>query len=478
MNNMPVSRAIVAWLIFGALHATGASADRPNILVIVSDDQGYADAGFQGSPQVLTPNLDALVKEGVLCTRGYVTAPVCSPSRAGLMTGRYQERFGHHNNIVSEAAKPIAHLPAGETLLPEVLAKGGYETAMIGKWHLGLQDGFRPYERGFQSFFGFVIGGHDYFINHPDELAKDDSSYKARIERNGVGVTVPGYLTDAFGDEAARVILTKRSKPLFLYLAFNAPHTPTQAPEELVKAMSPGLQGRDRRTYAAQIASMDANIGKVRDALKAAGMDKNTFIVFFSDNGGAQHDYYDNTPLRDYKGTLYEGGIRVPFLAVYPGHIPAGSRCDTPVSSLDVFATACGLARVELPTAKPLDSADMLPVLTGASTKAAHDALFWNFPGFGSAVASASLKLVVPKKGEPQLFDLATDIGEKNDLAKSRPGDVARLTRLLNDWLAQNVTPLWGPGSKEPIKTQADSPKTGAFKTAPLDGDLVGETEN
>ena len=460
-----------------ACSAAEALPSRPNILVIVSDDQGYADAGFQGNRDIPTPNLDALARDGVRCPRAYVTAPVCSPSRAGLLTGRYQERFGHQNNIVAEAALPIAHLPAGETLLPEVLAAAGYETAMIGKWHLGLQMGFRPYERGFQNFFGFVTGGHDYFTNHPDEAPVDDTSYKARIERNGVGVPVPGYITDAWGDEAVRVIRQKRDKPLFLYLAFNAPHTPTQAPEPLVAAQSPSLVGQKRRTYAAQVVEMDANIGKVRAALKETGMDANTLVVFFSDNGGAKYDYYDNTPLRDYKGSLYEGGIRVPFLAVYPAHIPAGRVCDTPVTTLDVFATVCGIAHAKLPTIKPLDSADMLPVLTGDSKQATHHDLFWNFPSFGFAVSSGDLKLVVPKNGEPELFDLGVDIGEKTNLAKSRPADVTRLSKLLDGWQAQNVAPLWGPGSKNSNVREKPKGQPLSMK-ASLNGDLVGETVN
>ncbi len=436
-----------------AAHASAAPAKKPHIIIIVSDDQGYADAGFQGSRDIATPNLDALAKDGVRCTRGYVTAPVCSPSRAGLMTGRYQEKFGHHNNIVLESELPHAHLPSDETLLPQVLAKAGYHTAMVGKWHLGQQDGCRPYERGFQEFFGIVTGGHDYFMNNPDQRAIKDSDYKARIERNGpTGEKVPGYLTDAFGADAARVIreshTTRPDQPLFLYLAFNAPHTPTQAPESLTEAMPETLRGKDRRTYAAQIVAMDTAIGQVRVALKETGMEKDTFILFFSDNGGAKHEYYDNTPLRDSKGSLYEGGVRVPFLAVYPGRIPAGSVCDLPVTALDVFATACVLADTKPETAHPLDSVNMLPVLAGEWKQPTHDALFWHFPGFGASVAAGNLKLVVPKQGGPQLFDLAADLGEKIDLAAQRPEEVARLTALLEKWQAQTVQPLWGPGSQ------------------------------
>jgi len=475
-------RRIPSLLFASFVLAPGAWADtspvqKPNIIVIVSDDQGYADASFQGSKDILTPNLDALAKSGVRCTRGYVTAPVCSPSRAGLMTGRYQEKFGHQNNIVAEAALPIAHLPSDETLLPQVLAQAGYYTAMVGKWHLGLQDGCRPYERGFQEFFGIITGGHDYFVNHPEERAVGDQSYKARIERNGpVGEPVPGYLTDAFGADAVRIIRESHTRrpdqPLFLYLAFNAPHTPTQAPKDLVDTMPAALEGKDRRTYAAQIVSMDSAVAKVRAALRETGMEKNTFIVFFSDNGGARHPYYDNTPLRDYKGSLYEGGIRVPFFAVYPDRITPGSVCDLPVTSLDVFATACALACTTPETAHPLDSVDMLPVLEGKTKQATHGALYWNFPGFGSAVAAGDLKLVVPKKGAPQLFDLAADIGEQNDLAAQRPEDVRRLSDLLAGWHAQTVKPLWGPGS------QAGNSAKATPKRIPAGGDLAGEEED
>jgi arylsulfatase A-like enzyme len=474
-----------AALAFAALSPfTSEAATRPNILVIVSDDQGYADVGFQGSKDIPTPRLDALAKSGVLCTRGYVTAPVCSPSRAGLMTGRYQERFGHHNNIVADTGRPIAHTPLDETLLPQVLAKAGYHTAMIGKWHLGNQKDCRPYERGFEEFFGIITGGHDYFKNNPDEAPDADGRYTARIERNGpVGEKVPGYLTDAFGADAVRVIRENHAKrpdkPLFLYLAFNAPHTPTQAPKPLTESMPKSLEGEKRRTYAAQIASMDTNIGKVLAALKETGEDRNTFIVFFSDNGGAHFPYYDNTPLREHKGTVYEGGIRVPFLASYPGHIPAGSKCDVPVSSLDVFATACALAATKPETIHPLDSADMLPVLEGKSKQPAHDALFWEFPSAGAAVSSGNLKLVVLKTGEKQLFDLAADIGEKNDLAANRPEDVARLSTMLHGWKAQTVRPLWGPGSDLEKTRPGKAGKRGRNENKEKpDGDLAGEQED
>lgn len=463
--NTPRIRFVISAVLFALPLPVSSAAEKPNIIVIVSDDQGYADAGFQGSKDIPTPHLDALAKEGVRCTRGYITAPVCSPSRAGLMTGRYQQRFGHHNNIVADAANPLAHTPKDETLLPQVLAKAGYHTAMVGKWHLGLQEDCRPYERGFQEFFGIVTGGHDYFVNDPEERPTGDGSYKARIERNGpVGEKVPGYLTDAFGADAARIVRESHQKrsdqPFFLYLAFNAPHTPIQAPENLVNSMPSQIKGKTRRTYVAQIAAMDSAIGQVRAALQETGADKNTFIVFFSDNGGARFPYYDNTPLRATKGTLYEGGVRVPFFATYPGKIPAGTLCDLPVTSLDVFATSCALAGVIPETTHPLDSKDMLPVLSGTSKSATHPALFWNFPGAGRAVSEGNLKLVLAKNTPPQLFDLASDISEKNDLAAQRPDDVKRLTALLDQWEQGNVKPLWGPGSNTAQKPASTKQST------------------
>jgi arylsulfatase A-like enzyme len=456
--------------------AADPAAKRPNIIVIVSDDQGYADAGFQGSKDIPTPNLDALAKDGVRCTRGYVTAPVCSPSRAALMTGRYQQRFGHHNNIVADSANPLAHTPNDETLLPQVLAKAGYHTAMVGKWHIGQQDGCRPYERGFQEFFGIITGGHDYFVNNPGERPVGDAQYKARIERNGpVGEKVPGYLTDAFGDDAVRVIRESHEKrpgqPFFLYLAFNAPHTPNQAPESLVASMPATLEGKLRRTYAAQIASMDSAIGKLRSALKETGAEKDSFIVFFSDNGGAKLPFYDNSPLRATKGTLYEGGIRVPFVATYPARIPAGTTCNLPVTALDVFATACSLAGVVAETKHPLDSKDMLPVLAGASTQATHEALFWHFPGAGFAVANGNLKLVLADDTKPQIFDISDDIGEKRDLADERPDDVKRLTALLDQWRSKNVPPLWGHGSERPGQNKAPAGRDKLFQQRDRDQD-------
>ncbi len=424
-----------------ALPAGADTPKRPNIVVILSDDQGYADAGFQGSKDCPTPNLDRLAREGVRCTRGYVTAPVCSPSRAGLMTGRYQQRFGHHNNLVKTADRD--HLPSHETTLADVLGKSGYHTAMVGKWHLGNPDGSRPYERGFAESFCFPNGGHDYFKNNPDKRAVVDGDYTARIERDGKGVKVPGYLTDAFGAEAARIVLENKDRPLFLYLAFNAPHTPTQAPEALVKSMPDTPGGRQRRIYAAQIASMDSAVGRVLDALRSTGADSNTLIFFLSDNGGANHAYYDNSPLRAHKGTLYEGGVRVPFIVAFPGRLPAGATSPTPVTSLDIFATACSAAGVTPSTHGPLDSRDMLPVLAGKAAAPAHEALFWHFPSFGKAVCEGDLKLVLPKGGAPELYDLSVDAGERSNLAPARPADVARLQKRLADWETGNIEPRW-----------------------------------
>jgi arylsulfatase A-like enzyme len=424
------------------------AAKKPNIIVIVSDDQGYADVGFQGqSKDVPTPHLDALARSGVICTRGYVTAPVCSPSRAALMTGRYQQRFGHHNNLVAEAAKPYAHMPFSEITLAQALGKAGYHTALVGKWHLGLQDKARPYERGFAEFYGIITGGHDYYESNPNQRAGSDNNYKARIERNGKGEPFNKYLTELFGDEAVRVIRENKDRPYFLYLAFNAPHTPTQAPRELIDSVAVDIKPMNRRKYIAQIMAMDQAIGRVLAALKETGAEKNTFIVFHSDNGGAKFPFYHNTPLRDNKGSLYEGGVRVPFLASYPGHIPAGSTCSLPVTSLDIYATACKLAGVTPENQSVLDSRDMLPVLTGKAKSPTHEVLYWDFPSFGTAVSEGEWKLVLSKNGKPELFHLGKDIAEKDNLADKHPELVASLKAKLAAWQAGNVKPGWGPNS-------------------------------
>jgi len=428
------------------------AAEKPNILIIVSDDQGYADAGFQGSRDLKTPHLDALAASGVRCVSGYVTYPVCSPSRAGLLTGRYQARFGHENNPVYDPLDRKEGLPLTETLLPQVLKSAGYHTGWIGKWHLGSAPEFVPWARGFDESFGFIGGGHRFTGWKPNER-----QYTLPLIRNGNNIAdVPSHLTTAFGNEAADFVRRNKQSPWMLYLPFNAPHTPHEPLEETLGQFS-HIQNEQRRKYAAQISLMDGAIGNVLTALDETQQRERTLIFFFSDNGGQTAASSDNGVLRERKGTLYEGGVRVPFLVSWPGTIPAGAEFLQPVSTLDIFATSVSAAGITSPAPKPLDGVNLLPHLTGADSEAPHKQLFWRMSGRRSfAVREGNWKLLRIGDAPAELYDLATDVSEKNNVAAAHADVTARLTADLEAWNKQLVDPVfpgssvksedWGPG--------------------------------
>jgi arylsulfatase A-like enzyme len=429
---------------------------KPNILVILSDDQGYADAGFQGCKDTPTPQLDRLARAGIRCTNAYVSHPFCSPSRAALLTGRYQQRFGHENNPFYDPNDHREGLPTTEKLLPEFLREAGYVTGWIGKWHLGAAPEFRPQNRGFMETFGFLGGGHHYQNWKPItapvhwELLKkhSDGEYCIPIERNGQPVEVTDHLTVAFGREAASFIQRHKTKSWFLYLAFNAPHTPNEpTPERLAQFAS--IADKKRRAYAAQVSLLDDAVGATLAALRDSGQEQRTLVFFFSDNGGPIGPTGNgsiNTPLRAGKGTVYEGGIRVPFLVSWPGRLPTGRDYTLPVSSLDVFATALSLAGVPLPTDRPPDGVNLVPFLTGANTKTPHDRLFWRVGG-GDQMAGRDhdLKLVRLRNHTDELYNLDGDIGEANDLAGTRAMEAQTLRAEVDNWNKTLVPPAF-PG--------------------------------
>jgi arylsulfatase A-like enzyme len=436
---------ILAMMATGTLAAETPAA-KPNILLIVSDDQGYADVGFQGCKDIPTPNLDRLASEGLRCSNGYVSHPFCSPSRAGLLTGRYQQRFGHEQNPWYDVSDHREGLPTTETLLPQYLRDAGYVTGWIGKWHLGAAPEFRPEKRGFMETFGFLGGGHHYLNWKVDPGASNE--YNIPIERNGQSVEVTNHLTIAFGDEGAAFVSRHKDQPWFLYLAFNAPHTPLEpTPERLAKFKS--IPDPKRRKYAAQISLMDDAIGRVLDALRESGQESRTLVFFFSDNGGPQGAGWNgssNLPLRAGKGTVYEGGMHVPFVMSWPGKLPEGHLYDLPVSSLDVFPTALALAGVPMPTDKIHDGVNLMPFLTGANTSAPHDKLFWRMGG-GSALAAREddLKLVRLRNKPEELYDLNSDLGETTNLADVRTNELKSLDADVNQWNKQLIPPAF-PG--------------------------------
>lgn len=430
-------------LILSALAGHSLSAEsKPNILVIVSDDQGYSDAGFNGCKDIPTPHLDALAKSGLRCTSGYVTHPFCSPTRAALMTGRYQQRFGHENNPAYKPQDASEGLPLTEKLLPSYLVTAGVKTGWVGKWHLGATPAHAPWKRGFSESFGFIGGGHQFL-----DWQQKNEEYNISLVRDGSPIEVPEHLTTRFGSEASAFIQRHAAEPWFLYLAFNAPHTPHQpTAEELAKFSS--IEDPLRRKYAAQIGMMDSAIGQILLQLDATGQRQRTLIFFFSDNGGPLvakgNSAPNNTPLRGGKGQLYEGGVRVPFLISWPGNLPSGKDYDFPVSSLDVFATSLALAGVSMPNDVPHDGVNLIPFLKGEAKTAPHTRLFWRVGGgTAHAVREGNWKLLRAKGKPPELYDLAADISEKSDQSASQPEVVMRLSAELDAWDKQLIAPAF-----------------------------------
>ncbi len=397
---------------------------KPNIVVIVSDDQGYADASCYEHPEeVSTPNTDRLAREGVRLTDGYASAWVCAPTRAGLVTGRYQQRFGFYT-----AGDSRIGLPLSETTVADALKKEGYATGVIGKWHLGIEPEYHPLRRGFDEFYGFLgHGAHDYF-----DLSITDAY--TSIYRNEKPVSDTGYLTDNLTREAVSFIERHRERPFFLYLPYSAVHWPLQAPEEDIKRFNTGDAERD--IYLAMLARMDEGIGQVLTALRRTEVDDNTLIFFFSDNGGAKKNHANNGVLRDYKQSAYEGGIRVPFIVRWPGRLPEAAVCSEPIICLDIMPTIISAVGAELPGGRVYDGKDMLPVLRGEAKESLHEALFWDGGADQWAVRAGKWKLVY-RGGSLGLYDLEADIGETDNVAERNPQIVDRLKRTYAAWKKQ-----------------------------------------
>lgn len=424
----------------------------PNVIIILTDDQGYGDVGFNGCKDIPTHNIDRIAKNGVVFRNAYVSYAVCAPSRAGLLTGRYQDRFGYSRNPLYKPLDPEMGVALTEQMLPELLQQKGYATMGIGKWHLGVYEKYRPWKRGFGEYFGFLGGGHRYFpseynISNQDSAKDEAQSYHTKLIRNDHVVEEKEYLTDAFSREAVSFIERNKAKPFFLYLAFNAPHAPLQATEKYLSRF-PDIKDTKRKTYAAMVSAVDDGVGAVLNKLQQLKIDDNTLVIFLSDNGGPEQDNSsDNGPLRGGKGTLFEGGIRVPFAMQWPRQIKVGMEYKQAIISLDIFATvAANIEGLGTPE-NALDGVDILPYIKGVKKEAPHKFLFWRqYDQKRYAVLNQSgIKEIILNDSMPKLFNLHTDIGEQIDIADKNKTSVTDFNQQRKMWESQMIAPvIWG----------------------------------
>ena len=450
------SRTLLAFLVSVSLllicsahlHGAESTATRPNVIVLLVDDLGWGDVSCLNNGAVKTPNIDRLAQTGVTFTSGYVTAPLCGPSRAGFFSGRYAQRFGFWDNS--------GGIPTDQPLLPGVLHAGGYRTALLGKWH---STGPMPHARGiFDETLCSPVSSPFIDYHHP------------KLARNGTVEASDVYSTDLFAREAVEFIDRNKTQPFALTVTFNAPHilrvvknaqliradydaalaagktldipkVPMARPGDTAKFIAQFPGDTARADTVATIAALDEAVGRILDKLQQSGLDRKTIVFFFGDNGGHPENRSESVPLRDYKWSLYEGGIRVPFLASYPGVFPAGLTFAHPVSTLDIFPTVTALTGTTPPA--NLDGVNLAPFLTGQKTTAPHDALFFSINGLG-AVRSDRWKLVLATDGTPELFDLSRDLAEKNNLAPAQPDRVKALREKWQAWHSRLPAPPLG----------------------------------
>lgn len=395
------------------------NASRPNIVLIMSDDQGYADVSCYEHSQddVHTPNIDRIAEGGVKCTNAYVSAPVCSPSRAGLMTGRYQQRFGSYTHFDSRLGLPVDQLT-----IADLMRHVDYSTYMVGKWHLGFQHEYYPVNRGFDDFYGF-LGGVKFY--DPELMIGDAVSRQS------------GYLTDLITDASLKFIDDHKEEPFFLYFAHRDPHTPMDPPPEKYLQPYKHIENEERRIGLAKIKAVDDSVGMVLDKLEELGLEENTLVFFLSDNGGSHANGSINAPLRSRKGRLWEGGIRVPFLAKWPARLPADTTCDETVISLDILPTCVAAAGGDLPTTRAFDGKNLIPSLRGDNREALHQTLFWTFQerdwGEQWAIRHRDWKLV-HEDGRLHLSNLAEDIEERSNLMLEYPRTAEELLQRYWSW--------------------------------------------
>ena len=471
-------RALAALLVFllascAAPPKEAAVPAPPNIVLIMADDLGYNDIGVNGSTVIKTPHIDALARDGVRATDGYVAAAVCSPSRAGLYTGRYPTRFGYEFN--TSGRDTVVGLPTDQRTFANMLKDAGYATGLIGKWHLGKSEKHHPLNRGFDEYFGMLAGGSTYIdsrkegveswparnapTTRPDSSAIYDGFEKVEVEE---------YLTDVFAEKAVDFIARHKDERFFLVLTPNAPHTPIQATAEYTSRY-PDVEGDGRRIFSAMVSSVDDYVGDVTAELAKHGLEENTLVVFLSDNGCVKYlseDICSNDPLSGSKRFHLEGGIRVPFIFKWPARLPKGATYEQPIISLDLYSTFAAAAGLE---ERAQDSVNLLPHLTGEDSETPHEYLFWRAKP-NMAVRWGKWKMWKVNKSDktfddfsvggrrlPQidypgdsplgqmtvLYDLSADIAERRDVSGDHPEVVEQLETRLSEWNAELAEPLW-----------------------------------
>jgi arylsulfatase A-like enzyme len=434
--------------------APGRSETKPNFLVILADDLGYQDVGFQGSPEIRTPHIDSIAAGGMRFTDGYVSGPMCSPTRAGLLTGRYGSHIGHEINYDPYEKEPgTLGLPLTEKTLADLLKPAGYVSGIVGKWHLGQGPAYLPLQRGFDEFFGFPSGNHSFLKAQGDR----GNTYALTGWEGKPFEFAPGegYLTEILGEQAGAFLRRHKDRPWFLYLAFNAPHTPMEATTKYLERF-PGITKEPRKTYAAMISAMDDAVGAILKTLEETGQGGRTLVVFLSDNGGpTKVNDSCNAPLSGGKGMVLEGGVRVPFAAKFPGVIAPGSVYQRPVISIDLAPTFLELAGLPMPGENGFDGKSLVPVFRGAQEGDLHGALYWRMRAREIwAVRRGDYKLVMQEGAAPRLIDLSKDIAEANDLSAAQPEVFQEMKALFDQWSASMPEPLWGAerGTVEPRK--------------------------
>jgi arylsulfatase A-like enzyme len=455
-----VCTLVVLLVVLAGCAAPEQATRQPNIVLIFADDLGYGDVSSYGGG-VPTPHIDSIGANGVRFSAGYVTAPVCSPSRASLLTGRYQQRFGHEFNIEGNWWRPHEveqhGLDLGQLTLADMLRRAGYATGLVGKWHLGMEPAYHPLERGFDEFFGCMSWG--YIFNPPGKPWSpprlDFTEAEGRqhfqellgpIYRGSEPVEVEEYFTDALTREAVEFIDRHRGEPFFLYLAYTAVHVPLEATQEYLDRF-PDIEPEQRRIYAAMTSALDDGVGAVLAKLRELGLEQDTLVFFISDNGALislseGESFASNAPLKGGKLTLYEGGVRIPYLVQWPGRIPAGKVYSEPVVSFDVVPTVLAVAGLSPPADRPIDGLDLMPYLEEGAVGSPHEVVCWRSGG-QRAVRKGDWKLVQYGTNPIELYDLAADIGETNDLAAEHPEVVEELERAFQEWQAEMVEPAW-----------------------------------